>query len=117
MPDPATAAWTCLDEKSGLKPRPLGTVAPTLLSCPESEVRILPGGMRWRRKLLKSRSFTAFRRTIFLQRITDSRHKMILHVAQAEGASQNDGIPSESEAPPIFLAVTARLKSCPVTKP
>ena len=48
---------------------------------------------------------------------------MIVHLAQAEGmtqaqdASGNDRIPSGAEAPPIFVAVAARLKSCPFTKP
>ena len=56
---------------------------------------------------------------------------MIIHLAQAESmtqaqdASQNDRIPSGAEAPPIFLAVAARVvwvetqtyQSCPFTKP
>ena len=48
---------------------------------------------------------------------------MIIHLAQAESKTQardvsrNDRIPSGAEAPPIFVAVAARLKSCPFTKP
>ena len=56
---------------------------------------------------------------------------MIVHLAQAEGmtqaqeASRDDRIPSGAEAPPVFVAVAARVvwvetqtyQSCPFTKP
>ena len=48
---------------------------------------------------------------------------MIMHLAQAESMTQaqdafrNDQIPAGAEAPPIFVAIAARLKSCPFTKP